>query len=139
MLTPDDDTIQAPLTRLEFRNPVSHEMYICDPQGRTCHLFPYNPLPPQGIASSQGENNHVTQVPIGNSMISGVETVGTRELTIIPARMAASSRPLTITKEFWYSSQLSINIVVKRFDPRVGTKSYLVTNLILGEPNPSLF
>jgi hypothetical protein len=53
--------------------------------------------------------------------------------------MAASSRPLTITKEFWYSSQLSINIVVKRFDPRVGTQSYLVTNLILGEPNPSLF
>lgn len=138
MLTPDDDTQQSPLTRLEFDNPVSHEKYLCDPQGRVCHVSPFYPPPLKAQASFQGKTDQVTRVTIGNSMISGVETLGTREMTIIPASTAASNRPLTVTKEFWYSSQLGVNIVVKRFDPRVGNQNYLVTDLVLGEPNPSL-
>jgi hypothetical protein len=94
---------------------------------------------PDALASSQGGDTNVTHVTIGNSMISGVQTLGTREITIIPADVAASNRPISITKEFWYSSELGLNIVVKRFDPRSGTQNFLVDDLILGEPNPSLF
>jgi hypothetical protein len=138
MLSSDDDSQQSDLTQLEFRNPVSQDRYNCDPQGRTCHVFPYQPPPSALPESVGGKNDLVTRVALGNSMVSGVETVGTRELTVIPARAAASNRPLTITKEFWYSAQLGINIVTKRFDPRSGTQTFVVDDLIVGEPNPSL-
>jgi len=138
MLASDDDTHQSALTQIEFRNPVSQERYNCDPEGQTCHVSPYQPPPSALPKSVGGQNDQVTRVALGNSMVSGVETVGTRELTAIPASEAASNRPLTITKEFWYSAQLGINIVTKRFDPRSGTQTFIVNDLIVGEPNPSL-
>jgi hypothetical protein len=78
-------------------------------------------------------------VPIGSSTISGVETIGTREFTIIPANTLGNNRPVNVTKEFWYSPQLGINILTKRADPFSGTQSFLVDDLIVGEPNASLF
>jgi hypothetical protein len=52
---------------------------------------------------------------------------------------AQNNRTFTVTKEFWYSGQLDINMVTKRFDPRFGTQIFQVSDLILGEPDAKLF
>jgi hypothetical protein len=139
-LSPDDDKAQSRLTSLEFRNPVSHEIYRCDPQGRVCHVFQYNSQPPEANEPTPPPDSgiQVTRIAIGQEVISGVETTGSRQLTTIAANLAATNRPITVSKEFWYSPQLGINIVVKRFDPRSGTQNFLVDELVVGEPNPTM-
>jgi hypothetical protein len=133
----DGDTRETPIRQIMFCNPMTHEMYLCDPKGQTCHLSHYYQPPPQLVSPLQESN--LTRVSLGNSLISGVETVGSKESTIVSTDEAATDRPITTTKEFWYSRQLGINIVLKRYDPRVGSQSFLVDNLVVGEPNPSLF
>lgn len=74
--------------------------------------------------------------------IGPLEPVGEflgRRKTIIPGEQASTNRPITLSTEYWYSKQLGMNICVKRFDPSMGTQVFLVDQLNLGEPNPSLF
>ncbi len=45
-----------------------------------------------------------------------------------------------MVKEFWYAPQLGINLVTKRFDPRVATiQNFTVTQINLSEPESKLF
>jgi hypothetical protein len=43
------------------------------------------------------------------------------------------------TREFWYSSDLEINLSVTRKDPREGTQVIQLVDLSRSEPDPSLF
>jgi hypothetical protein len=138
-LTHDDDTSQSVLRQIVFLNPVSHERYVCDPEGRACRVSAYHQPASQPLSPYMGGNGQTTHVPLGASRISGVEAVGSRDLTVIPAEQASTNRPITLSTEYWYSQQLGMNISVKRFDPRVGTQVFLVDRLNLGEPDPSLF
>jgi hypothetical protein len=56
-------------------------------------------------------------------VISGLDVLGTRETTTIAPGTIGNDRPLAAAKEFWYSSQLGINLVVNRTDPRAGTEN----------------
>ncbi len=42
-------------------------------------------------------------------------------------------------REYWYSAQVSLNLVSKRSDPRYGTQTFTVSDLTLGEPDAELF
>jgi hypothetical protein len=68
-----------------------------------------------------------------------VEVVGTRETRIIAAGTIGNDRPISVTKEFWYSPQLGLNMLVKRSDPRIGTQTFTVTEVGLAEPDPKYF
>jgi hypothetical protein len=46
---------------------------------------------------------------------------------------------MAIEREFWYSTELGFNLLSKRSDPRIGTQTFTVTDLILSEPDPKLF
>jgi hypothetical protein len=50
-----------------------------------------------------------------------------------------NDRKVTVSREFWYSPQLGLNLLSKRSDPRFGTQNFTVTNLILSEPDPHLY
>jgi hypothetical protein len=81
----------------------------------------------------------LTREPLGNDSVSGVETVGTRETTTLNAGTIGNDRSISIVKEFWYSPQLGINLIEKRQDPRVGTQTFTVSDISLGEPDARLF
>src|SRR5438309_10729043 len=42
-LVPDDGKAQSGVTQIEISDPVSHELYICMPHGRTCQLEVFSP------------------------------------------------------------------------------------------------
>jgi hypothetical protein len=46
---------------------------------------------------------------------------------------------LLATREYWYSPQLGVNLVSTRDDPQSGKQEFRVTEIVLGEPNASLF
>jgi hypothetical protein len=81
----------------------------------------------------------VTREDLGKSNVSGVDVIGTRETRLIAEGVIGNDRPLTVTKEFWYSQQLGLNMMVKRMDPRVGTQVFTVTEVGLAEPDPKYF
>jgi hypothetical protein len=76
---------------------------------------------------------------LGTEMIGGVETVGQRETTTLEPGTIGNDAQLYITKEFWYSPQLGINLRVKRSDPRYGTQIFEVSDISRSEPDPKFF
>jgi hypothetical protein len=76
---------------------------------------------------------------LGDKIVNGVETVGTRETSTVSASALGNDHPIVAVKEFWYSPALGINVIEKRQDPRFGDQSFTVSDIALGEPDTRLF
>jgi hypothetical protein len=81
----------------------------------------------------------LTREELGKGSMSGVDVTGTRETRVIAAGVIGNDRTISIVKEFWYSQQLGLNMMVKRNDPRVGLQTFTVTEVSLSEPDPKYF
>jgi hypothetical protein len=76
---------------------------------------------------------------LGVQTIEGVEAVGTRTITTIPAGAIGNERPIEMVYEKWYSHDLQLVILSKHSDPRFGDQTYRLTNIVRSEPDPALF
>lgn len=81
----------------------------------------------------------LTRSDLGKDNVSGVEVTGTQETRVFAAGVVGNDRPISVTKEFWYSPRLGVNMLVKRNDPRVGAQTFTVTEVSLAEPDPKYF
>ncbi|HEY2842283.1 MAG TPA: hypothetical protein VGJ09_01485, partial [Bryobacteraceae bacterium] len=142
-LYPEGDPRENEIRQIEISDPQTHEIYFCHPIERRCELRIYYPLTSPAAVIPAGPLNggkaFLTRAPLGNDSVSGVETVGTRETTTLNAGSIGNDRSISIVKEFWYSPQLGINLIEKRQDPRVGTQTFTVSDISLGEPDARLF
>jgi hypothetical protein len=134
---------QSITRQFEYGDPSTHEIYYCIPAAQVCEIHNYFPLttpPPVAPTGPIGDGNRfLTRVDLGSDTINGVQTVGTRETITFNPGTIGNDRPVAVVKEFWYSSQLGINVIEKRQDPRVGTQTFTVTDITLGEPDANLF
>jgi hypothetical protein len=142
-LVPEGDSRETMIHRLEYADPSTHTVYYCEPMRRTCEIFDYFPrvapaplIPAGRLKSGVG---FLTRTELGNDTMNGVEVVGTRETTTISPGTIGNDRAISIVKEFWFSRELGINVVEKRQDPRVGTQTFTVSDIALGEPDARLF
>jgi hypothetical protein len=87
---------------------------------------------PNNIGFRQLEN-------LGLGESNGIETTGYREMTTINAGTLGNDQPMVSTREFWYSSQLGINLISKVDDPQTGKQVFNVKDLTTSEPEPSFF
>jgi len=87
---------------------------------------------PEWSAESKNES-------LGTQVIEGVTCEGHRETKVIPAGAIGNERPIEISSESWTSTDLHVLVLRKRNDPRLGETVYRLTNIKLGEPDPSLF
>jgi hypothetical protein len=76
---------------------------------------------------------------LGTQMIEGVLAEGTRSTTTIPAGQIGNERPIEIVSERWFSPELRVLVLSKQSDPRFGETIYRLSNIVLGNPEPSLF
>ncbi len=76
---------------------------------------------------------------LGMQDIEGLACHGRRETVTIPAGQIGNERPLVTTTEIWTSDDLHGVVLKKHTDPRFGETVYRLTNVKLGEPDPSLF
>jgi hypothetical protein len=147
-LVPKDGDVKSLMTTIQIADPNSHTLYNCfilDPKKR-CELVTYTPSPntvfkfqgpPTGpLPNGAGE---VIHEDLGNQLVAGLETTGTRDTVIWNAGLFGNDRKMTIEREFWYSPKLGFNLLSKRSDLRIGKQTFTVTNLILSEPDPKLF
>lgn len=82
---------------------------------------------------------HVEREPLGTQVMEGVAVEGTRNVSTIPAGAIGNERPIDTISEQWYSKDLQMTIMSRNADPRSGERTYRVTNVRRGEPDPTLF
>ncbi len=82
---------------------------------------------------------NVTTESLGADTMQGLSVLGTRVTRTIPAGQIGNAQPILITTDKWYSQDLQIEVKTVHSDPRTGTTTTTVTNLLRNEPNPALF
>lgn len=147
-LVPKDGKEKSQMTTVQISDPHNHTLYNCSmlTEDRQCVLIHYATQPdavfkfqgpPTGqLRDGSGETIHED---LGKQLVSGVETVGTRDTIIYNPGLFGNDRKMSIEREFWYSPKLGFNLLSRRSDPRIGTQTFTVTNLILSDPDPKLF
>jgi hypothetical protein len=142
-LFPPGDPRSSLIARLEFADPRARAMYVCWPAAQECDIQRYFPQPALARAVPAGPidngNAFLVREGLGTDSIDGVTVVGTRETTTIQAGALGNDQAVQIVKEFWYSSQLGLNLIEKRQDPRYGKQTFTVSDINLGEPASRLF
>jgi len=150
-LLPNGDKAPTQLRALEYSDPNRHEFLSCIVAERTCYSSTYRSsaltaMPPGigglqlcGCAGPRVAGVTVTQEALGQQTIFDLETIGSRQITTLPAGQIGNQKPQPIVKEFWYSPRLGLNLVTKRFDPRSGSENFIVNHLSLNEPDAKMF
>jgi len=139
-LRPDGDVEQR-LRAVQYRDPNRHEFTDCLVEQRVCYVSRMmgRALTAMPAMVRRAVNPNVKEEALGEKQEGGLNLVGTREITTLPAGRFGNTKPEPIVKEFWYSPVLGVNLVTKRFDPRTGSQNFLVTNVSQNEPDPKRF
>jgi hypothetical protein len=137
---PKGSPIESQVWRTDLAEPSTHTVAYCDTRTHICELRPYvaaasTTTSGGPLAAARGLVNE----SLGAQTLNGLELIGTRETQTINPLVTGSDRPLLVVKEFWYSKQLSLNVLTTRNDPRSGKEVFTVTGIRLGEPDPALF
>jgi hypothetical protein len=53
--------------------------------------------------------------------------------------MSGTGKPIVITDDYWYSSELAIYMTIRHDDPRTGEQLVMVTNVERHEPSAETF
>lgn len=139
---PADSDEQSKLKEIRIFDPVGHTRTTCNSVTRRCNVTDYhapssfNPIPAGPFDNGK---RSLARESLGTDSIDGVSVVGTRETVTINPGVVGNSQPLNITREFWYSPELQVNLAITRKDPREGTQVIRVGDLSLTEPDPALF
>jgi hypothetical protein len=125
---------------ITITDPVRHLQYLCTPIRKGCTRMEYR-LPPnmRPHAPEEKRMRDVTVEELGASNISGVDVEGKRVTRVIPEGSVGNDRPFTTMEELWHSKELDVDVQVKRADPRMGTRTTTMTEVVMGEPDAKYF
>ena len=148
--TPNGDKQVTAVFELDYYDPNLHQAMVCRPDVQACTVYRYDSPaatgPTQAAATPfrggavQNGMSSVTQEPLGQKTVGGLELVGSREATTLSKGAIGNEQPQPIVKEFWYSPELGINVSTKRMDPRASAiQDFEVGNISTGEPDVKLF
>ena len=151
-----DISSDQPRSFIAISDPVALKGYLLNPDKKIAHVAS---LPNRGHKGGKGgtpaaadaagpnaegerewgNNPNVTKTSLGAQTINGVSAVGTRYTRVIPAGEIGNDKPITITREVWYSNDLQMVVQTKHSDPRYGDTAYTLTNIQRTEPAANLF
>jgi hypothetical protein len=140
-------------THVMIHDPVAGVMHDMDPLNKVSRDSNFR-VPPAGATRQGGprggganramvqrrtsDPNVVTE-NLGTQTINGVSATGTRMTHTIPAGAEGNSLPIQIVHETWMSDDLKVPVMVKHSDPRSGTSTTQLTNIVRAEPDATLF
>ena len=140
---PKGNVETTPVSMLQYDDPTRHERLLCRPAAKVCEIYKMfvpgvEALPAAGPLPNG--NGTLTREDLGHQSIDNLDAVGTREITTFNAGVFGNEKPQPVVKEFWYAPRLSVNLVTKRFDPRVSSAQNIsLESIDLAEPDPKLF
>jgi hypothetical protein len=80
-----------------------------------------------------------TTKDLGSKDFDGVKAEGKQRSYEIPAGEIGNQKPIVVSSETWYSSELQMTVYSKHSDPRSGERTYRLANLKRDEPAAALF
>jgi hypothetical protein len=121
-------------------DPSRHVQYLCMPL-KICRTIRYRD--PSGLRHPPGfdsrKDTNITVEDLSTDNMNGIEVEGKRVTRTIPQGTVGNDRPFTTVEESWHSKQLDIDVQVRRIDPRIGTHTATMTNIVAGEPDAKYF
>jgi hypothetical protein len=81
----------------------------------------------------------ITTEELGAQTVNGVPAQGVRDTQVIPAGRIGNNRDIRVVNERWFSNELQMLVKSVNTDPRFGTTTYQLTNIVQGEPASALF
>ena len=134
------------------REPRLRNSYVSDPKKelrmtcvratQTCivtHWHPILHLAEEHPGPSRDGMSFLARENMGRSTIDSLDVIDTRETRTFNAGAFGNDRSIAVTKRYWYSPQLQINLAVDRHDPRNSDQKLELTELNLSEPDPAWF
>ncbi len=149
-----DAAAQAGHSFIVINDPVASKGYLLNPDKKVAHAAS---IPNRGLKGGKGigantsdagpdfeamdgrRNANVNKESLGTQTINGVSAQGTRFTRVIAAGTIGNDKPITITREIWYSPDLQMVVQSKHSDPRFGETTYTLTNIQRTEPAANLF
>lgn len=126
-----------------IQDPVAGMHYLLETDQKIAREMPAHHGPDASPDAMPGKHPHneanETKESLGTQTVNGVSATGTRITRTIPAGEIGNDKPVQIVVERWYSSELQMDVMSKRTDPRFGTTTMQVTNVSRAEPAASLF
>jgi hypothetical protein len=89
--------------------------------------------------SSESDAPAPTTDSLGDQTINGIHATGTRMTTTIPSGKMGNDKPINVSSERWYSSELKATVMTKHEDPWAGELKTEFTSVNTSEPDASLF
>jgi len=146
LLVPKQGKIPSRMNMIQIYDPNQHSGLDCfalGPRKGECALSIYemveSPDAPVTTGPLPDNTGFRTHEELGTQVIEGIETVGTRDTTIINAGAMGNDEPMKIVREFWHSQKLGVNLVSIVSDPRFGTQTFTLTDVDVSEPDPRYF
>jgi hypothetical protein len=128
--------------RFKIADPVTHTLTVCLVASRSCSVTSYfvpTSFKLRPVGPFDDGKRTLARESLGNDVMDGINVIGTRETVTVNAGVVGNSQPLAITREFWYSPDLQVNLAITRKDPREGTQVVHVHEVSRSEPDPNLF
>ena len=129
--------------------------HIYDPQTRvSTFLEPRTFLSRQTVlkqAPKNVENNapqtlmpavrtpNLTITDLGTETVAGLQLHGTRKERVVPASLSGTGKEITITDEYWLSTELNVYLIIRHNDPRTGEQTIGIVDVNRREPDSATF
>jgi hypothetical protein len=133
---------EPPLMYFYVNDPRKGIRTTCTLATRICEVTGWHPnlhLAEEPVGLSRDGMSYLTRENMGHSTIDSLDVIDSRETRTYNARAFGNDRPLAVTKRYWYSPQLQINLAVNRHDPRTEDQNLELTELNLSEPDTAWF
>lgn len=146
MLVPKDGDVKSVMTTIQITDPEQHTWYNCIVSTKVCDLFFYRlsatdtfvPYTAPTAQAPNGASKHEHE-DLGAGSSEGEVTHGYRETTTIQPRILGNDKPMVITREFWWSPRLAVNLLSTVDNPLTGKQIFTAKDLSISEPDPSYF
>jgi len=123
-------------------DPVAGVSHILRPSAMTAVTTPMHAHAAKENAAPRHQRQDSSQVQtedLGAQVINGLAATGTRTTRTIPAGEMGNQQPIRIVREAWVSTDLKVPLMIKTSDPRFGTTTMQLTEIVRAEPDASLF
>lgn len=133
---------EPPLIDSFVNDPKKGIRTTCYRATQTCVVTSWHPsfhIVEEPVGQSRDGMSYLTREDMGRSTIDSLEVIDTQETRTFNAGAFGNDRTVAVTKRYWYSPQLQINLAVDRHDPRTEDQKLELTELSLSEPDPAWF
>jgi len=127
-------------TTVTIFDPVAGNVVRLDAEKQTAMVRTVKARTWQDAASPRAAGKFaVASEDLGPSTINGRQATATRTTHTIPAGAIGNQQAITVTRTVWMSPELKVPLQIATEDPRFGTSTMTLTNIVEAAPDAALF